>query len=260
MDPKGRTVLVTGGGTGIGAATARRLAAAGARVALMGRRPGPLESVAREIRKERRGGRVVAVPGDVSKPAEVQSCVARAEKALGPVDILVNNAAVLITGPVAEQPLEEFRRMMEINYFGPVMMARAVLPGMRRRGSGHIVTVASVAGRKSISGYGAYAATKFAVIGFMDALRQELHGSGIGVSTVLPGAAATPIGDPFAEKSPLARMSVVRPEMVAGAILEALLLNKPQVYVPKPLQTLALMNELSPRGADLVMRLVTGGR
>lgn len=260
MDPKGRTVLVTGGGTGIGAATARRLAAAGARVAIMGRRKEPLESVAREIRKERRGGKVVAVPGDVSSPADVERCVARAAKAMGPVDILVNNAAILLTGRVEEQPLAEFREMMEINYFGTVLMTRAVLPPMRRRGAGHVVTVASVAGRKSISGYGAYAATKFAVVGFMDALRQELHGSSIGVSTVLPGAAATPIGDPFAEKSPLARMSVVKPEMVAGAIMEALLLNKPQVYVPKPLQTLALLNEMSPRSADLVMRFVTGGR
>lgn len=259
MDPRGRTALVTGGGTGIGAATARRLAAAGARVALMGRRKGPLESVAREIRRERRGSKVLVLPGDVSKSADVARCVARAGKALGPVDILVNNAAILITGPVAEQPLEEFRQMMEINYFGPVMMTREVLPSMRRRGAGHIVTVASVAGRKSVPGYGAYAATKFAVIGFMDALRQELHGSGVGVSTVLPGAAATPIGDPFAEMSPLARMSVVKPEMVAGAVMEALLLNKPQVYVPKPLQTLALLNELSPRGADLLMRFVTGG-
>lgn len=260
MDPKGRTAFVTGGGTGIGAATARRLAAAGARVALMGRRREPLEKVARGLRKSFPGSKALALPGDVSKPADVAQCAARATKALGPVDILVNNAAILKTGLLAEQSLEEFREMMEINYFGTVLITRAMLPGMRERGGGHIVTVASVAGRKSIPGYGAYAATKFAVIGFVDALRQELHGSGVGVSMVLPGAAATPIGDPFAEKSLLARSTVVKPEAVADGIMEALRHNKPQVYVPKPFQALAILNEVSPRSADLLMRLVTGGR
>lgn len=260
MDPRGKVALVTGGGTGIGAATARRLAAAGAKVALMGRRRPPLEATARGIRKDVRGARALAVPGDVSKEREVRSCVARVRRGLGRVDILVNNAGVLITGSVVDQPLAQFRQMMEINCYGAVAMVRAVLPGMKRRGLGHIVTVASVAGRKAIPGYGGYGATKSAVIGFMDALRQELDGTGVGVSTVFPGPAETPIGEPFGAKSPLARALVIPPDRVARGVLEAIRFNRPHVYVPKSFQAVALLNEVSPRTADWALRLVTGGR
>ncbi len=258
MDIQDRVALVTGGGTGIGAAVARRLAADGARVAVMGRRREPLEKVAREIRKRWPRARPLAVQGDVSMESGVRACIARVERGLGPVDILVNNAAILKLGRVEEADLRDLREMMEVNYFGAVRTARAVLPGMRRRGRGHIVAVASVGARKSFPGYGGYDATKFAVAGFMDGLRQELHGTGVGASLVLPGAVETEMGRAFAERSPAARRMMVSPDSVADAVLDAVRRNLAQVYVPRFLQTVALLNELSPRTADWLVRIARG--
>src|SRR5262249_20560600 len=159
-----------------------------------------------------------------------------AEAAFGAVDILVNNAAILKLGRIEEMPVATFREMVEINYLGTVIATKAVLPGMRGRGRGHIATVASVGAKKSFLEYGAYDATKFALAGFVDALRQELLGSAVEVSLILPGSVDTEMGKPFLERSPIARRVMIGPDVVAKAVVSAIVNNRAQVYVPRSLQ------------------------
>jgi clavulanate-9-aldehyde reducatase len=188
-DLSGQVVAVTGASSGIGEATALACARAGAAVALAARRVERVEELAQRIAAE--GGRAVAIGADVGEEQQAGEFVRRAHAELGRLDVLVNNAGVMLLGPIADAPTEEWRRMIHANVFGVLYCTHAALPLMREQGSGHIVNVSSVAGRFARLGSGVYNLTKWGVGAFSESLRQEAVGLGIRVTLIEPGAVAT---------------------------------------------------------------------
>lgn len=187
----GKSVIITGGSSGIGLSLAHRLAREGALVTLVARRAQPLADAKAQIEARTRGARVFTVELDVADEAAVET-VMRAHLEAHSVDVLVNNAGVVMPGRFVELPMKEFRQMMDVNYFGSVHMAKAVLPHLIARRSGHLLNVSSLAGVLGIYGYTAYAASKFAVVGFSQALRAEMWPHGVRVSVCLPPDTDTP--------------------------------------------------------------------
>ena len=187
----GKSVLITGAGTGIGAAVAVLLGAQGSKVALMGRRVEPLAEVARRVGAD--GGDGLVVPGDVRKYRDVAAAVKTTIDRFGGIDILVANAAVADSGPIAQADPSVYRAVVETNVLGVLHGIRAVLPHFTRRKQGHIVVVASVSGRVTYVGEPAYVASKHATIAFAECLRQEVAGHGIRVSVIEPGLVETPL-------------------------------------------------------------------
>ncbi len=188
-DLSGQVVAITGASSGIGEATARACATAGAAVALAARRTARIEALAEQIGRD--GGRAIAVTADVGEEDQARDFVRRAASELGRLDALVNNAGVMLLGPVDGAPTEEWRRMIHVNLFGVLYCTHAALPIMREQGSGHIVNVSSVAGRVARAGSGVYNMTKWGVGAFSEALRQECVPMGVRVTVVEPGAVAT---------------------------------------------------------------------
>jgi NADP-dependent 3-hydroxy acid dehydrogenase YdfG len=185
----GKVAAITGASSGIGEATARALAGAGAAVALGARREDRLEALASEISDA--GGRAVALKADVADESSARAFVEGAHSELGGLDILINNAGVMLLGPVEGAPTDEWRRMVDVNVLGLLYCTHAALPLMREGGGGHIVNVSSVAGRSANAGSAVYNFTKFGVTGFSEALRQEALHSGIRVTCVEPGFVET---------------------------------------------------------------------
>jgi NAD(P)-dependent dehydrogenase (short-subunit alcohol dehydrogenase family) len=186
----GRVAVVTGGGRGLGREIARRLATEGAHVALAARSADQLDESVRLI--ENAGGHASAFALDVSDPGAVQHMIAGVERDIGPVDLLVNNAAIVSPlGPVWEVAAEDWWRLLEINLFGTFLCARAVLGGMIRRGNGRIVNVASGAGIESPPFLSAYVASKAAVIRLSEELATETEPYGVAVFAIDPGWMST---------------------------------------------------------------------
>jgi short-subunit dehydrogenase len=217
MRISGARVLVTGASSGIGAATAREMARAGARLVLMGRDRPRLDAVAAET-----GGR--AVVGDLT--ADAASLVSRA----GPVDVLVNNAGAGWAGPLARMPGEAIERLAAVNLTAPILLTRLLLPGMVERGVGHVVFVASIAGAVGVREEAVYSATKAGLIVFAEGLRHELRD--VGVSVIVPGVVDTPFfdrrGTPYARRWP----RPIPPERVARAVVSAIEQGRAECYVP----------------------------
>jgi NADP-dependent 3-hydroxy acid dehydrogenase YdfG len=186
---QGKVCVVTGASSGIGEATARRLSEAGASVALGARRVDRLKALVEEI--ESNGGRALAVPTDVSDESQAKALIEDAANELGRLDVLINNAGVMLLGPIEGADTDEWRRMIDVNIFGVLYGTHAALPIMREQGSGHIVNVSSVAGRVARAGTGVYNATKWAVGAFSEALRQEAVYSNIRVTLIEPGMVTT---------------------------------------------------------------------
>jgi len=201
----GTVALVTGASSGIGHATATALAAAGASVAVAARRQDRLEELA-----ERIGGDVLVLGTDVTDERQAASMVERTVAHFGRLDTLVNNAGVMLLGPIVDAPLEEWRRMVELNLLGLLYATHAALPhlldaaGTGPRNVADVVNVSSVAGRFARAGSGVYNATKFGVGAFSESLRQEVTGRHVRVTLVEPGAVATEL------------ISHNRPEVVEG--------------------------------------------
>jgi clavulanate-9-aldehyde reducatase len=193
VDLSGQVVAVTGASSGIGEATALACARAGAAVALAARRSERIEALAERIGNE--GGRAIAVPTDVGEEDQARAFVRRAHSELGRLDVLVNNAGVMLLGPIENAPTEEWRRMIDANVFGVLYCTHAALALMREQGSGHIVNVSSVAGRFARQGSGVYNLTKFGVGAFSESLRQEGVALGVRVTLIEPGAVATELPD-----------------------------------------------------------------
>jgi clavulanate-9-aldehyde reducatase len=189
----GQVVAVTGASSGIGEATALACARAGAAVALGARRADRIEALAARIEQE--GGRALAIRCDVGEEDQAREFIARSAAELGRLDVLVNNAGVMLLGPIADAPTEEWRRMIDVNVFGVLYCTHAALPIMRSQHSGHIVNVSSVAGRFARAGSGVYNLTKFGVGAFSESLRQEVVPLGVRVTVVEPGAVATELPD-----------------------------------------------------------------
>lgn len=191
----GTVALVTGASSGIGEAAARRLAAEGAAVALAARRLDRLEALAAEI--ESGGGRTLVLEADVTDQAQAEAAVARTVEQLGRLDTLVNNAGVMLLGPIPDAPIEEWERMMSVNVLGLLYAAHAAIPHLLEAAAGEprrvadMVNISSVAGRVAREGSGVYNATKHAVGAFSEALRQEVTERHLRVSLVEPGAVST---------------------------------------------------------------------
>lgn len=193
-DLNGAVALITGASSGIGEATAKGLAANGARVAIVARRGERLEALAAEIREG--GGEALPIVADVTEREQAEAAVERAVAELGRLDIVVNNAGVMLLGPIVDAPVEEWERMVSVNLEGLLFTAHAALPHLLaaaagERGCGDLVNVSSVAGRQVRAGSGVYNATKHAVGAFSESLRQEVTARRVRVSLIEPGAVAT---------------------------------------------------------------------
>ena len=188
MRLKNKVALITGGGSGVGAATARLFAREGARVVVTGRRPEPLAAVAEEVEG-------VAVGGDTSDPAHVAAAVAAAVSTYGGIDVLVACAGGGFGGTIGEIDDEHWLRTFDTNLNGPRMMCRAALPVMLERGGGSIVLVASVNGLAAAPGSAAYDVSKAGVIALARALAVDYGSRGIRANALCPGWIATPMGD-----------------------------------------------------------------
>jgi NADP-dependent 3-hydroxy acid dehydrogenase YdfG len=191
----GTVALITGASSGIGESTARELAAHGATVVLVARRADRLDALANEIRAS--GARALPVEADVTQQSAAQGAVQRAVEEFGRLDLLVNNAGVMLLGPILDAPTEEWERMVQLNLLGLLYCAKAALPHLLEaaqhepRRTADLVNVSSVAGRQVRLGSGVYNATKHAVGAFSESLRQEVTGHHVRVSLVEPGAVDT---------------------------------------------------------------------
>src|SRR5919197_1100331 len=249
----GQVALVTGGARGIGRATAQAFVRAGMKVAI-----GDLDVDAARATAAELGGAVVAFALDVTERVSVEQFVADAEQALGPADVLVNNAGIMQLGPFAEEDDATAQRMIDINVNGVMYGMKAVLPRFVARGSGHLVNVASSAGKAGYAGGATYSGTKHFVVGVSEAVRAELRGTGIEVSCVMPVIVQTEL----AAGLPQTRgVKHVTPEQVAGEIVAALKVPRFDVFVPRSVGPLTAFAGALPRGArELLARALRADR
>lgn len=222
----GKVALVTGASSGIGEATALALARAGARVAVAARRRDRLDGVARRIGELR--SESLVLEADVASAPAAESIVQKTVDRWGRLDILVNNAGLMLLSPIDRARVEDWRRMLDLNLLGLMVLTRAALPHMRRQKDGHVVNISSTAGRVANPDASVYAATKFGVGAFSEALRREVYRDGIRVTIVEPGAVATELREHVPDPETRERidswarsMRQLRSEDVAAAILYA---------------------------------------
>jgi short-subunit dehydrogenase len=223
----GAVVIITGASRGIGRAVAHAAVAKGARVGLMARSASDLDDVLQEL-----GGKGATAVADVADRASVESAVGKLAAALGPIDVLVNNAGIGKYASVLDTDVEDFERLMRVNYLGAVYATKAVLPGMVERRRGHIVNVSSIVGRIGTPFEAAYSASKFAMTGLSEALAVEVEPFNIGVSMVSPGPVATDFFDtrgvPYARSFP----KPVSPEKVANAVVAGVERDRREQLIP----------------------------
>src|SRR5882672_2337761 len=206
-----QVAVVTGAGRGIGRAIAIELGKLGSRVALAARSRTELEDTARTI-----GSRASVIPTDVRKKEDLQRLFEQVSRALGPIDILVNAAGLGIFGPVADFKDEDFENLIETNLRGIFFACRFVLPSMIERKRGHIINVASIAGKVGSANRAVYCASKFGVIGFTESLAEEVRQHGIRVSVICPGSTDTSFSS--SETHGKSRERMLQPEDIAHAV------------------------------------------
>lgn len=252
-DLRGAVVVVTGASSGIGAATAVACGRAGMRVALAARRKDRLERVADDVRAA--GGEARVAPTDVADEAAVRALVDGTVAEWGRLDVLVNNAGMGLLARVGETSAAEFDRLMRVNFLGAVYGVLAVLPHMQRQRSGHIVNVASVVGKRASPFRAAYVASKFALVGFSEALRMELRGEGIHVTCVCPIGTATEFHDVEVNRLgvPGRGGPIQSAEHVARAIVRALRRPRAEVHPFRPARVLFLANDVAPGLVDRLL-------
>ncbi len=244
---QGRAVAITGAARGIGLATATALVRKGARVAI-----GDLELELAEEAAEKLGGGVVAFDLDVTDRESFTAFIDSAEEAIGPLDVLVNNAGIMPAGPFLEESDDTAMRQMDINVHGVIYGMKIVLPRMVERGRGHIVNIASQAGKGGFPGIATYCGTKHAVVGISEAVRGELSETPIEFSVVMPAFVNTEL---ISGADQPRAVKVAEPEDVANAIVEALEVPKFDVHVPKSAGRIGWVMNLMPRsGREAIAR------
>lgn len=223
---EGRVALVTGASSGIGEAAALALANAGAAVAIAARRADRLEQL--KARIEATGGRALPVVADFADEEAIRVAYEQTAATLGGIDIVVNNAGVMLLSSVADARIAEWRRMIDINLLGLMISCKIALPYLEQSKAGHFVNLASVAGRVANPGAGVYAATKFGVVAFSEALRREVFSKNIRVTVVEPGLVQTELGDHITDptskeslRTRLTQVEALQAEDIAAAILYA---------------------------------------
>jgi NADP-dependent 3-hydroxy acid dehydrogenase YdfG len=238
MDVQGKVAVITGASMGIGAATARVFAEAGAKLVLAARSADKLAALADELPA---GAETLAVPTDVTDPAQVRALVDAAVERFGRVDIVINNAGQAAAGPVATVNPDHYRQIIELNLFGPLHLIQAVVPTMKEQGGGVIVNISSNVSKMAIPGIGAYASTKYALNGLSLTARNELADDNIRVVLFHPGLTATDFGknalfsNPGDGPRPTRDMPMPTPdsaEDVARAILEAAVAEPAEAGMP----------------------------
>jgi NADP-dependent 3-hydroxy acid dehydrogenase YdfG len=248
-DMAGKVALITGGGTGIGEAAAFALAAAGAKVAITGRRKERLDAVVAEI--EKAGGSALAIQSDASKEADAFAAVAQCVAAFGRLDILINSAGVNEAGGIQSLDLDGWRKVIDINLYGTIYTTAAAVPHLKAAGGGDIINISSTAGRRAAGLFGSYAPSKHGVDGFPESIRQELGGDNIRVSVVEPGATETEIAssvsDPkWAEmmKAHVSKDGAMKASDIADAIMFIVSLprraNVSQILIRPTIDTAAM--------------------
>jgi len=243
IDLDGAVVAITGGAQGIGRATAEAFVAAGAKVAI-----GDLNDVLAKVTAGEIGATGHAL--DVTDPDSYAAFVAEVEEQHGPVDVLVNNAGVMPNGGFLELGARTDRMTMEINVFGVMHGMRLVLPGMLERGRGHVVNVASLAGKFPVKGLATYNASKFAVVGLTAATRLEYADRGVSLSAVLPSAVDTALASGL-DMKPIPK---VPPTAIAAAVVDSVRSRKGEIAVPGYVGALADAATLTPEPVMRVLR------
>ena len=246
----GKVAVVTGGARGIGAALVRLLAAEGARVAVADLDGGTARALATEIGPQAAGFAV-----DVTDRRAFTALLDEVEARMGPIDVLVNNAGIMPLGPFEQETEASVVRQLEVNLHAVIHGTQEAVRRMRPRGTGHIVNVASSAGRAGIPGGATYSACKFGVVGLSEAVRAELRRSGVEVTVVMPGLVDTELATGVPDSRSVRR---VTPEEVATAVVQALRVPRFEVYVPRTIGPLVALAALLPwRVRDVVARLLS---
>lgn len=247
----GKVVAITGGGRGIGAATAEALVLAGANVAI-----GDLDLAVAEATAHRIGATAFAL--DVTDRTGFTKFLEEVEGRLGPVDVLINNAGIMRLGPFEDESDRSTADQLAINLHGVLHGTREAIKRMRPRGSGHIVNIASAAGKAGFPGAATYCATKHGVVGLSEAVRAELRGSGVDLTVVMPAIVRTELADGLKE----ARFfRSVEATDVAEAIVAALRRPRFEVFVPSSLNAMNRLTRLLPRAAaEWLVRSLRGDR
>jgi len=255
---KDKVVVVTDASSGIGRSAAIEFAREGAKTVLVSRSAEKLEKVAEEVRSI--NPYVLVVPADVSLPEQVKEMVRKVISVYERIDVLFNNAGSSYAGGIeGDEFIENTKKMMDVDYFGTVYMTKEVLPVMRKQGEGHIMNMSSVVGRKAFPSFGGYSSAMHGKTAFSEALRQELIGSGISVSTIHPALVQTPLlygVKPEEMPPPFKRMTPITPDSVAKAVLKGIKKNQARIVVPFQPKILLLADALSPRFGDLILRLL----
>jgi short-subunit dehydrogenase len=251
----GRVAAITGASSGIGLACASHLARNGMFVVLGARRRDRLETAVRSI--EAGGGRAVAVEMDVTREADNVRLIAEARARFGRLDIMICNAGFGYYGTLEDTPAEIMRRMMEVNYIGTFLGARAALPVFREQQSGHLIFVSSIVGRRGIPFMGGYTATKAAQAGLAEALRSEFAGTAIHVSCVYPISTRTEFHEAMTRDYGHA-VSGLGPKQsvdeVARAVIGCVRHPRPEVYPHAGSRALAVLNIVAPAFTDRLVR------
>ena len=222
---RGKVVAITGGARGIGKATGKALAAEGAKVAI-----GDLDAELAAEAAAELGADAIGLELDVTKRESFADFLAQVEERVGPLDVLINNAGIMPLGDFVDEDDATAHRMIDINIHGVLYGMKLAMPGMIRRNSGHIVNIASQAGKAGFPGGATYCATKHAVVGVSEAVRAELRDTEVEVSCVMPAVVNTELGSGLVESR---GVKVSEPEDVANEIVRTLKFPKFDVFVPR---------------------------
>ncbi len=248
----GKVVAITGGARGIGRATAAALISQGARVAI-----GDIDEAVVAQTAQQLGGGTIALRIDVTSRASFEAFLNEVEARLGPLEILINNAGIMPVGPFIEETDATAKRMVDINLHGVIFGSKLALARFGSRRSGHLVNLASIAGKHATPRGATYAATKFGVVGLSESLKEEYRGTGIDVSVVLPVGVNTEL---YSGVKQLRGIKTPEPEDVANAIVEALQTGRFAVYVPKLMGPVTYLNGLLPRSAASAVARLLGSQ
>ncbi|MEO0768875.1 MAG: SDR family oxidoreductase [Cyanobacteria bacterium J06649_4] len=249
-----KTVLLTGAAGGIGTFIARALVMARARVVCVGRSREPLETLQAELVAA--GGEAIALPFDLQNLEAIPAFVQTAERLAGPIDILINNAAIEKHRPFQNYSVADIQAITTTNQLAPMMLCQLLLPGMLERGKGHIVNISSGAGKRGAPFNSVYSATKAALNNWTEALRLELSDSPVNISLVCPGITDAGMFHALEMEAPES-MKVTPPSEVADAILNAIVKNQPEVILDGiTSKVFVALSQLSPQLGDRILHKV----
>jgi NADP-dependent 3-hydroxy acid dehydrogenase YdfG len=246
---RGKVVAITGGARGIGKATAKALAREGAVIAI-----GDLDAELARATASELGEGSLGLELDVTRRDSFENFLDQVSERLGPLDVIINNAGIMPIGPFAEEDDATAKRMIDINLHGVIYGTKLAIPPMVQRGTGHIVNIASQAGKAGVPGGATYCATKHAVVGLSEAVRAELRGTGVEVSVVMPAVVNTELGSGLPDTPGVKKLE---PEDVATEIVRALQFPKFDVWVPRSSAAISTVMQLLPRrGREAVGRML----